>query len=134
MQLKCTYCSTPFALSNDQVAEAIDILRRDPNGHYDAHCPRCRRANKLPRRTFALIPVYRRMLEEPGGSAPAAAELKPQTEHAEAEVSNPGKGEPEAVPGKGRARHRKKKPEPVAAKAPKAAAKKPKAKKQPVKK
>lgn len=65
MQLKCTYCSTPFALSNDQVAQAIEILKKDPHGHYDAHCPKCRRANKLPRRMFELNPVYRRMLETP---------------------------------------------------------------------
>jgi hypothetical protein len=78
MQLKCTYCSTPFALSNDQVAAAIEILKKDPHGHYDAHCPRCRRANKLPRKMFERFPQYRRMLEglEPV-PAPAAAPPEP---------------------------------------------------------
>lgn len=78
MQLKCTFCSTPFALTNDQVAEAIEILKKDPQGHYDAHCPKCRRANKLPRKMFERFPQYRRMLEglEPV-PVPAAAPPEP---------------------------------------------------------
>ncbi len=80
MQLKCTFCSTPFALSNDQVAHAIEILKQDAHAHYDAHCPRCRRANKLSRRMFENNPVYRRMLhsQEPPAEEPAQpAEKEP---------------------------------------------------------
>jgi len=77
MQLKCSFCSTPFALSNDQVAEAIEILKKDPHGHYDAHCPKCRRANKLPRKMFAMHPAYRRMLES---SEPAREDQPPGNE------------------------------------------------------
>jgi hypothetical protein len=81
MQLKCTFCSTPFALSNDQVAEAIEILRKDPHAHYDAHCPRCRRANKLSRRMFEVNPAYRRMLHAP---EPPAEEAAPPAEEKQA--------------------------------------------------
>jgi hypothetical protein len=91
MQLKCTFCSTPFALSNDQVAQAIEILRTDPHAHYDAHCPRCRRANKLSRRMFEVNPVYRRMLhapEPPAEEAPPPAEEKP-TEPATTKTTKP---------------------------------------------
>jgi hypothetical protein len=84
MQLKCTYCSTPFALSNDQVAQAIEILRKDPHGHYDAHCPKCRRANKLPRKMFERYPQYRHMLESP--EPPAAAAPEPAAEQVKEEA------------------------------------------------
>jgi hypothetical protein len=93
MQLKCTYCSTPFALSNDQVAQAIEILRKDPHSHYDAHCPRCRRANKLPRKMFERYPQYRHMLEQPEPPAEPAhepvAEQAPQAPPAEEAAAEP---------------------------------------------
>lgn len=95
MQLKCTYCSTPFALSNDQVAQAIEILKKDPHGHYDAHCPKCRRANKLPRRMFELNPVYRRMLES--ATEPTEATSEPATEHGPEGQAPAEKGEGEVA-------------------------------------
>jgi hypothetical protein len=63
MQIKCSFCSMPFALTNEQVTEAVEILKKDPHAHYDAHCPKCRRATKLARKTFELNPVYKKMLE-----------------------------------------------------------------------
>jgi phage FluMu protein Com len=94
MQLKCTFCSTPFALSNDQVAEAIEILKKDPHAHYDAHCPRCRRANKLSLKMFEVNPVYRRMLhsQEP----PAAEAAPPAEEKPAAKAAKPAEKKPSA--------------------------------------
>jgi hypothetical protein len=63
MQLKCSFCSMPFALTNEQVTEAIETLKKDPHAHYDAHCPKCRRSTKLARKTFEINPVYKKMLE-----------------------------------------------------------------------
>lgn len=63
MQIKCSYCSTPFALSKEQVAEAIEIVKKDPHAHYDAHCPKCRRAVRVPRKSFEIHPIYKKMLE-----------------------------------------------------------------------
>ena len=81
MQLKCTFCATPFALTKDQVAEAVEMLKKDPHAHYDAHCPNCRRANKLSRKMFEINPVYRKMLEPerhaPGVQPPAQAAEAP---------------------------------------------------------
>jgi hypothetical protein len=91
MQLKCSFCSTPFALSNDQVAEAIAILKKDPHGHYDAHCPKCRRANKLPRKMFAMHPAYRRMLESSEPPAEPAAEPVRETGKKSAKPEEAGK-------------------------------------------
>jgi hypothetical protein len=85
MNLKCTFCATPFALTKEQLAEAVEILQKDRHAHYDAHCPNCRRANKLSRQMFEINPVYRKMLEQkPGGAAEPAAEAMPEAPAEEA--------------------------------------------------
>ena len=50
-------------LTNEQVAEAVEILKKDPHAHYDAHCPKCRRSTKLAKKAFELNPVTKKMLE-----------------------------------------------------------------------
>ncbi len=63
MQVKCSFCSMPFALTNEQVTEAVEMLKKDPHAHYDAHCPKCRRATKLAKKAFELNPLTKKMLE-----------------------------------------------------------------------
>ncbi len=62
MQLKCSFCSTPFSLSKEQVNEALEAFKADKTAHYDAYCPKCRRAIKVTRRHFQMSPIHRRML------------------------------------------------------------------------
>lgn len=63
MQIKCAYCATPFALDKDQIAEAIEVIKKDPRAHYNAHCPKCRRVVRVPRKNFEINPLYKKMLE-----------------------------------------------------------------------
>lgn len=63
MQLKCAQCSMPFALTNEQIADAIEIFKKDSHAHYDAQCPKCRRTTKLAKKVFELNPATRKMLE-----------------------------------------------------------------------
>jgi hypothetical protein len=63
MQLKCSFCSMPFALSKEQIADAIEVFKADGQAHYDAHCPKCRRSTKLAKKAFELNPVTKKMLE-----------------------------------------------------------------------
>jgi hypothetical protein len=63
MQIKCSYCSTPFALNKEQLAEAVEIFKQDKSAHYDAHCPKCRRAVRVVRKTLEVNPVTRKLLE-----------------------------------------------------------------------
>ena len=63
MQIKCSFCGVPFALGHEQIAEAIKMLKDGEHAHYDAQCPKCRRATKLSRKSFELNPVYKKMLE-----------------------------------------------------------------------
>lgn len=63
MQLKCSFCSMPFALNKEQVAEAVEIVKADAAAHYDAHCPKCRRVTRVTKKMLAINPIYKKMLE-----------------------------------------------------------------------
>jgi len=47
MNLRCIYCQTPFTLSRTEMLGAIVSMNEKGQNHYDAHCPRCRRANSI---------------------------------------------------------------------------------------
>jgi len=49
MQLRCLYCKTPFALRREEALVALQQMSVEKITHFDAHCPRCRRANRIPR-------------------------------------------------------------------------------------
>ncbi len=47
MNLRCTYCQTMFALSRETILAALEQMEVEGLHHYDAHCPKCRRANSM---------------------------------------------------------------------------------------
>jgi hypothetical protein len=47
MQLRCYQCSWSFGIGKDEIAAAVEALQASGGSHYDAHCPRCKRANKV---------------------------------------------------------------------------------------
>lgn len=47
MQLRCYQCGWSFAVSKDEAAAAVESMQASGGSHYDAHCPRCKRANKV---------------------------------------------------------------------------------------
>lgn len=49
MQLRCTYCQTMFAISHEETLAAIEHIVNNNLKYYDAHCPNCRRANRVER-------------------------------------------------------------------------------------
>ena len=49
MNLRCVYCQTPFTMNRGQLLTALKISNADGLHHYDVHCPRCRKANQVPR-------------------------------------------------------------------------------------
>ena len=49
MQLRCSYCQTMFALSRDQILAALEHMSEHDQIYFDAHCPSCRRANRVER-------------------------------------------------------------------------------------
>jgi hypothetical protein len=49
MQLRCTYCQTMFAIGRDEKLIAIQNMNEENLEYYHAHCPKCRRANRVER-------------------------------------------------------------------------------------
>lgn len=96
MNIKCSFCQMPFTLSRVEMLDALQEMDAGKLTHYDAHCPRCRRANKVDRKRMEMFfPNWREGLKQfeaemkahpqkeaplpTGEAAPAAsAESKPQ--------------------------------------------------------
>jgi len=55
MNLRCIYCQTPFTLPRAEMLGAIVTMNERHQNHYDAHCPRCRRANSISRQRMELF-------------------------------------------------------------------------------
>jgi hypothetical protein len=55
MNLRCIYCQTPFTLGRAEMLTAIVTMKDKSMNHYDAHCPRCRRANSISRERMELF-------------------------------------------------------------------------------
>ena len=53
----------PFALTNEQITEAIEIFKKGESTHFDAHCPKCRHTTKVSKEIFELNPVYKNMMK-----------------------------------------------------------------------
>jgi len=49
MQLRCTYCQTMFAIGREETLAALEHMDENHLIYYDAHCPKCRRANRVER-------------------------------------------------------------------------------------
>jgi len=81
MNLTCFYCQTPFTLSMDQKIAALRKMHAENLHHYDAHCPRCGRANAISRERLEMFtPGWEEAIKEPamGAQAPAGAEMPAQ--------------------------------------------------------
>lgn len=74
MQLRCTYCQTMFALSRDEMLAALEQLEEQKLKYYDAHCPKCRRANRVERLKLEL--AYPNWKSDLKALAKQAAEAK----------------------------------------------------------
>jgi hypothetical protein len=87
MNIKCSFCQMPYALSRVQMLDALQEMDAHKHSHYDAHCPRCRRATPVQRsRMEIFFPNWREALKQ------FEAEMKA---HPQAEAPLP---KPEAVP------------------------------------
>jgi len=65
MNLRCSYCQTMFALGRETMLTALEQMETEGLHHYDAHCPRCRRANSMSRdRLEKAYPGWREALKE----------------------------------------------------------------------
>lgn len=72
MNLRCIYCQTPFTLSRTEMLTAIVSMNERHQNHYDAHCPRCRRANSISRQRMELFYPNWQDAAKQQASAPAS--------------------------------------------------------------
>jgi hypothetical protein len=107
MNLRCTYCQTPFTVGRAELLAALQRMDAEKLHHYDAHCPRCRKANSVARQRMEMFfPNWRQVAQEqastPAAPAPATendegpAPKKPVAETEKKPTSAPSK--PKAKP------------------------------------
>jgi hypothetical protein len=97
MNIRCAFCQTPYTLSRVAMLDALQEVDSKNLSHYDAHCPRCRRATRIPRQRLEMaMPNWREelkafekeMKEHPQQEAPLpAAEPVDQTQGKSAPVA-----------------------------------------------
>jgi hypothetical protein len=65
MNLRCSFCQTPYTLSRVAMLDALQEVDAGNLSHYDAHCPKCRRANPIPRQKLEMaMPKWRDELKQ----------------------------------------------------------------------
>ena len=117
MNIRCSFCQTPYTLSRVAMLDALQEVDSKNLTHYDAHCPRCRRATPIPRQKLEMaMPNWRdelkqfekEMKQHPQQEAPlpkpeeeAAAPVEPQPEPAPAKKTTAkAKAEAASAPAK----------------------------------
>ena len=79
MNIRCAFCQTPYTLSRNEILFALQKIDSEKLNHYDAHCPRCRRATQLPTQRLEMaFPNWRQAAEEQAAMPPAPI-LEPKT-------------------------------------------------------
>lgn len=80
MNLRCMYCQTMFAIGRDEMVAALQTMEAENLHHYDAHCPKCRRANRVERKKLELAnPNWQETLKEMGKAAANAEQKEAKT-------------------------------------------------------
>ncbi len=98
MQLRCTYCQTMFSISQDEMLAGLEHMQEHKQTYYDAHCPKCRRANRVERaRMERFFPDWKKAIktmEKEASQAEAPAEKPASTIASKAKSSSSDKKQP----------------------------------------
>jgi hypothetical protein len=64
MQLRCMYCQNMFSISRDEMLAGLERMEEQKQVYYDAHCPNCRRANRVERaRMERFFPDWKKAIK-----------------------------------------------------------------------
>ncbi len=97
LNLRCLYCQTPFTVGRAEMLSAITTMEEKKQNHYDAHCPRCRRANSISRQRMELFfPNWREAIKQAEAKSPVVE--TPVKEKAEAPAPKTKKPAAKAKP------------------------------------
>jgi hypothetical protein len=97
MQLRCTYCQTMFNITQDEMLAGLEHMEEQKQAYYDAHCPKCRRANRVERaRMERFFPDWKKTLKSMAKESAQAdvATEKPVEASPQEKPSSPGKKQP----------------------------------------
>jgi len=117
MNIKCSFCQMPYTLSRVEMLDALQEMDAKKLSHYDAHCPRCRRATPVERKRMEMFfPNWREALKQfesemkahPQHEAPAPSSA-PKPETATEAESKPEPAPAKAKPAGSKKAHAKKK-------------------------
>ena len=95
MNLRCSFCQTPYTIGRLEKLDALQHMDANNLTHYDAHCPRCRRATPILRQKLEMtFPNWRDALKEleaelKANPQPEAPLPKPEAEPAAEAESKP---------------------------------------------
>ena len=65
MNIRCSFCQMPYTLSRVEMLDALQEMDAGKLNHYDAHCPRCRRATRVERKRMEIFfPNWRDALKQ----------------------------------------------------------------------
>ncbi len=65
MNIRCSFCQTPYTLGRVAILDALQEVASGNLTHYDAHCPRCRRATRIPRQKLEMaMPNWQEELKQ----------------------------------------------------------------------
>ena len=100
MQLRCTYCQTMFNITQDDMLAGLEHMEEQKQSYYDAHCPKCRRANRVERsRMERFFPDWKKTLKSMAKEATQAetASEKPPEASPKEKPASPAKKQPAAA-------------------------------------
>ena len=99
MQLRCTYCQTMFSVSRDEMLAGLEHMEEQKLTYYDAHCPKCRRANRVERvRMERFFPDWKKAIKTMAkASAQAGAVTEKPAVPALAETASSPRAKPSST-------------------------------------
>ena len=100
MQLRCTYCQTMFSVSQDEMLAGLEHMEEQKQSYYDAHCPKCRRANRVERaRMERFFPEWKKAIKTMAKESTQAEteSEKPQAAAPKKEPASAAKQKPAAA-------------------------------------
>jgi hypothetical protein len=100
MQLRCTYCQTMFSVSQDEMLAGLEHMEEQKQSYYDAHCPKCRRANRVERaRMERFFPDWKKAIKTMAKESSQAETVseKPQAAAPKKEPASAAKQKPAAA-------------------------------------
>src|SRR5574342_907880 len=105
MNLRCAFCQTPFSIGRNEKLAALQHVYAENLSHYDAHCPRCRRATPVLRQKLEMtLPNWREELKELEVELAAHPQQAAAPSRPEAAPAAETESQPEPVPAEAKSR------------------------------